>query len=133
MAISFERALGIHEQALQVRGQRAEVLANNLANADTPNYKARDLDFRAVLAGKLDMRESRMSMATTSGGHQPGVSIITDDSLKYRTPTQPSIDGNTVEENVEHAEFMRNTLSFQSSFTFINSKFRGLLSAIRGE
>lgn len=134
MAISFDRALGIHEQALQVRGARAEVLANNLANTDTPNYKAQDLDFQAVLAGKVSAQSSRMSMAVTNEAHKRGVTITTgDDALKYRVPTQPSIDGNTVEESVEHAEYMRNALSFQASFTFLNSKFRGLLSAIRGE
>ncbi|BFM16594.1 flagellar basal body rod protein FlgB [Maricurvus nonylphenolicus] len=133
MSINFENALGIHEQALQVRAQRAEVLANNLTNVDTPNYKARDIDFRKVLSDSMDMGEGSLAMNTTNGRHQLSEGFGGDGDAMYRVPNQPSIDGNTVEEHVEHAEYMRNSLQFQASFTFLNSKFKGLMNAIRGE
>lgn len=133
MTINFANALGIHEQALQVRGQRAEVLANNLANVDTPNYKARDIDFRSVLADNISATEGKLKMAQTHQQHQFSEGFDGSDEFQYRTPNQPSIDGNTVEEHIEHAEYMRNSLQFQASFTFLNSKFKGLMSAIRGE
>lgn len=133
MSINFENALGIHEQALQVRAQRAEVLANNLTNVDTPNYKARDIDFRKVLSDSMAMGEGGMAMKTTHGRHQLSEGLGGSGDAMYRVPSQPSIDGNTVEEHVEHAEYMRNTLQFQASFTFLNSKFKGLMNAIRGE
>ena len=133
MALSFDQALGIHQQALQVRGQRASVLANNLANVDTPGYKARDLDFKGILQGEVALTDGRTAMRTTDSRHFPGQSLSAEAGLLYRTPQQPSIDGNTVEEQVEHAAYMENTLAFQASFTFLNSKFRGLMTAIKGE
>lgn len=133
MSISFESALGIHESALRVRGQRASVLADNLANLDTPNYKARDLDFKQMLAQKMEPN-NRFNLQMTSDRHIGSSGFGMDDgSQMYRTPHQPAIDGNTVEEQIEHAEYMKNTLAFQASFTFLNSKFKGLTSAIRGE
>jgi flagellar basal-body rod protein FlgB len=133
MAISFESALGIHESALKLRGRRAEVLANNLANADTPNFKARDLDFRQALARETGA-DSSFSMRATHGRHLSlGTTAHSGAEVLYRTPHQPSIDGNTVEEQVEHSEYMKNALQLQASFTFLNSRFKGLMSALRGE
>lgn len=133
MAISFESALGVHETALRSRGQRASVLAANLANIDTPNYKARDYDFKQMLEAKT-AQQSVFSTDLTNARHIEASSITDIDSnLLYRTPQQPSIDGNTVEDQIEHAEYMKNALDFQSSFQFLNSKFQGLRSAIRGD
>ena len=135
MTISFNNALGIHEQALGLRVQRAEVLANNLANADTPGFKARDLDFKAILGNQMSgkgMAES-MSMEVTNGRHLPHGQEGGDAALLYRTPNQPSVDGNTVDTQTETAEFMKNTLQFQSSFQFLSGKFKSLTSAIKGE
>lgn len=133
MAISFESALGIHDKALQVRTQRAEILANNLANSDTPNFKARDLDFRAVLKDQLSVG-APLAASTTNARHQTlSNEMGFNNELLYRTPMQPSIDGNTVDEHAEHAAYMENSLAFQASFTFLNGKFKGLMSAIRGE
>jgi len=134
MAISFDAALGIHPQALLVRTQRAEVLANNIANADTPNYKSRDLDFRALLAEQQSGQGSAVTLDTRHAGHLS--SIINPDfaaDLMYRNPTQPSIDGNTVDMQKEQAEYAQNAMAYQASFTFLNRKFSGLLSAIKGE
>jgi flagellar basal-body rod protein FlgB len=140
MSISFDSALGIHEKALAFRAQRAEVLGNNLANADTPNYKARDLDFGAVLAEQAEKiakgGSNLPTLAITSGRHieAEGIAMTsTDAALRYRIPTQPSLDQNTVDEQVEQASYAQNALEFQASFTLLNSKFKGLIAAIRGE
>lgn len=129
MAISFDKALGIHQKALEVRVGRAEILADNLANADTPGFKARDIDFKSVLAGisSGDLAMQRSHRAHLSDNMEGGAKLL------YRNPTQPSIDGNTVDSHTEIAEYSKNALSFQSSFQFLNSKFKGLVSALRGD
>lgn len=131
MAISFSSALGIHEQALQARVKRAEVLANNLANADTPGFKARDIDFQSMMA-KAQGEISGLQMARTHEGHMD-TSVSGTDDLLYRNPDQPSIDGNTVDTQQEQTRFMRNAMDYQASFQFLNSKFTGLAKAFRGE
>lgn len=132
MAISFESALGIHESAFKLRAQRAELLADNMANVDTPNYKAKDLDFKQALAAQSG-DQSGVSLAATHGAHLSGSNDLGHPDAKYRIPNQPSIDGNTVEEHIEHAAYMKNALDFQASFQFLNGKFKGLTSALRGE
>lgn len=132
MPISFESALGIHETALRLRGQRAGVLANNLANVDTPNFKARDLDFKTIL-NQADT-ENRLATQTTNEHHiKTDTTADEPNELLYRTPQQPSIDGNTVEDQIEHAEYMKNALAFQTSFEFVSDEFKGLKSALRGD
>ncbi|TBW59091.1 flagellar basal body rod protein FlgB [Marinobacter halodurans] len=133
MAISFENALGIHEKALNVRVQRAEILANNLANADTPGFKARDIDFKAAL-GEAQGQSGELAMARTEPGHiDPDAAMSDRALLMYRNPYQPSLDGNTVDAQQEQARFMRNAMDYQASFQFLNSKFAGLTKAIKGE
>ncbi|MCY1177245.1 Flagellar basal body rod protein FlgB [compost metagenome] len=136
MSISFDKALGIHEQALGFRAQRAEVLANNIANADTPNYKARDMDFSSVLAAESQKQQSggRFAMDRTNSRHIEAEGLaMADDTLQYRTPMQPSIDQNTVDAQIEQSNYTENAVGFQASFTLLNSKFKGLVSALRGE
>ncbi|WP_268800265.1 flagellar basal body rod protein FlgB [Pseudomonas huanghezhanensis] len=135
MSISFENALGIHEKALNFRAQRAEVLANNITNADTPNYKARDLDFSKVLAAENEKStKGSFALNTTNSHHIEAAGMGNEDgSLLYRTPSQPSLDQNTVDTQVENANYAENAIGFQASFTLLNSKFKGLVSAIRGE
>lgn len=135
MSISFDKALGIHEQALAFRAQRAEVLANNLANADTPNYKARDLDFAAVLQAEGDKRQNgTFELERTNNKHIEAEGLsMGDQQLLYRTPSSPSLDQNTVDAQVEQANYAENSVNFQASFTLLNAKFKGLVSAIRGE
>lgn len=135
MSISFDKALGIHEQALGFRAQRAEVLANNIANADTPNYKARDLDFSAVLAAQSDKtKNGTFALNTTNSRHIEAEGLGgTDGTLLYRTPSQPSLDQNTVDAQVEQSNYAQNAVGFQASFTLLNNKFKGLVSALRGE
>ena len=135
MSISFDKALGIHEKGLGFRAQRAEVLANNITNADTPNYKARDMDFSSVLAAESDKQQNgRFALDRTNTRHIDAQGLaMGDDALKYRTPTQPSVDQNTVDAQVEQANYTENAIGFQASFTLLNSKFKGLVSALRGE
>ncbi|WP_034943409.1 flagellar basal body protein [Erwinia oleae] len=116
MGISFERALSNHPAALQLRLSRAELLSANLANVDTPNFQAKDIDFAA---------EMQRSLNKNSQHGAPEV--------KYRVPNQPAADGNTVELNVEQAEFSKNHLDYQTSLQFLNSKFLGLKQAIEGK
>jgi flagellar basal-body rod protein FlgB len=136
MAISFESALGVHEQALLLREKRTEVLANNLANADTPGFKARDIDFKTVLANQVD-NGSLPRLSSSNSRHITSMSGVAGDAtqvtLSYRVPTQPALDGNTVDEQGENAAFAKNALDHQASFQFLNGKFTGLIKALRGE
>jgi flagellar basal-body rod protein FlgB len=134
MAIGFNSALGIHEQALYLREQRSTVLGNNLANVDTPNFKARDVDFSRLLdQAKQQSQTSTQSLRRTDARHLSFGGANNDEDLLYTVPSQPSIDGNTVEEHREMARYAKNTMDFEASFYFLNSKFKGLQSAITGQ
>lgn len=132
MSSVIDRALGIHPQALDIASRRLELLANNIANADTPNFKARDLDFRAALAEAGGTQGTQL--ATTHARHHAGPSIAGAASEPlYRVPNHASLDGNTVDSQQEHAAFAENAIRYQASLDFINSRLRGLRSAIKGE
>ncbi|MCK7583280.1 MAG: flagellar basal body rod protein FlgB [Chromatiales bacterium] len=135
MPFNIDAALGIHPQALTVRAQRAELLAANIANADTPNYKARDIDFRATLGAALASRDQEsVRLAATHGGHLQGEGAgLAGAELMYRVPGQPSVDGNTVDPQAEYSQFAQNAVHYQASLTFLSSRIRSLLTAIRGE
>ena len=130
-ALGFANSLGIHDNALLVRSERSSMLANNLANADTPGFKSRDIDFKAILSGEAE-RQSSLSVNRTSSRHIEGSSSEGYESL-YRHPLQPSIDGNTVDENIENTEFTTNAMAYNASFEFLSSKFKGLSGALRGD
>ncbi|MAZ06510.1 flagellar basal body rod protein FlgB [uncultured Marinobacter sp.] len=132
MAITFDKALGIHQYAVETRVRRAEVLANNLANADTPGFKARDVDFQAMMQ-KAQESVSGFRMAKTNEAHMDTSRSASESDLLYRVPYQPSVDGNTVDAQQEQSRFMRNAMDFQASFQFLNSKFSGLTKALKGE
>lgn len=134
MAIGFEKALGVHEQSLALRAKRTELLANNLANVDTPNFKARDFDFTNALKAASSIQDSS-SMTRTNAGHLTGgeSGLAGEPSLLYRVPTQPSLDGNTVDLELERAQFSENTVRYQASLQFIERRFKSLLSAFRGD
>lgn len=131
MAITFDNALGLSQKALLVRSQRSEILAANLANADTPNYKARDIDFQGMLRGEVETR-SGMSLSVTHAGHIEAKEPD-DSNLLFRIPQQPSIDGNTVDAADEQVRFSTNSVQYMTSLRFLGDKFKGLTSAIRGE
>jgi flagellar basal-body rod protein FlgB len=134
--LNLDAQIGIHADALRIRSQRAELIANNLANADTPNFKARDVDFRAALAASgYAGATGGVALSTTQGGHLGGPSAVegADPALRYRQPLAPSLDGNTVDVQVEQASFGENAVRYQATLTFINSKLRGLMTAITGQ
>ena len=124
------KSLAFHEAALKFRAHRNEVLTSNIANADTPNYKARDLDFGAVLR---KVNTSGIDLAKTSELHRDAWSTArSDGQLMYRIPMQPSLDGNTVETDVEQAAFAENALMYRASLAFVDSQLRSLRFAIKG-
>ena len=126
--------LSFFQTSLGLRAQRQEVLSSNIANADTPNYKARDFDFKAALEGAMGdrMRVGDTQLALTSVGHIPAKAMSADPArLLYRQPIQPSMDGNTVEMDSERVQFADNTLRYQSSVGFVSGKIRTMLSAIQ--
>jgi len=131
MPLSLNDVLDLPSKALQLRARRAEVLASNMANADTPKYKTRDIDFAAVLNST---QNSGSRLITTNQNHIK--SITTDPSkaeLMYRVPYQRSLDGNTVETEVEQAQFADNAVQYQAAFTLLNGRIKSLLTAIKGE
>ena len=127
----LQNPLGIHATALKLREQRTSVLASNIANADTPNYKARDIDFSSVMAA------TKGHAMGTSHSRHIGVSHYQaqqgDGMIKYRMANSASIDGNTVEVNTENNLFTENSLRYQATSTFLNSRIKGIMSALRGE
>lgn len=121
---------GIHEQALALHARRHKVLASNIANADTPHYKARDVSFTEVLR---QAHAGRPAMMRTHPAHLAAAHSHDGEELLYRVPTQPSLDGNTVEADVEQAAFADNAVRYQASLMFVSGRIRSLRSAITGE
>ena len=137
----IDNFLSVHANALKLRSQRTNILASNIANADTPNYKARDLVFAEVLqetkapgatsksqlelTGSLNTTNSRhIKTRSTAGANAP---------IMYRTPQEASLDGNTVDKDLEQARFAENTIRYQASLEFINSRVSGLMRTLRSE
>lgn len=137
----IDNFLGVHANSLKLRAQRTEILASNIANADTPNYKAKDLVFAEVLqetqagstkkgaqlelSGGLNTTNSRHIKTRSTGG--------ADAPVMYRQPEQASLDGNTVDKDLEQARFAENTIRYQASLQFINSRVSGLMRTLRSE
>jgi flagellar basal-body rod protein FlgB len=129
--MKLDDAFGIHEQALKLRAQRSEVLAANLANADTPGYKARDFDFDKLLRG--EMNAAAPLTATNSRHISTASSLVPDSALQYRVPLQPSVDGNTVDAEQEQMAFSRNAMEYQATLRFLDGRIKGLMTALRGD
>ena len=136
MPLNIDSALGIMPEALRLREQRSEVLASNLVNADTPNYKARDFNFKAALAqatagssgsGPLPLLTDNPRQLQPAGTLAGGV------HLQYRVPDQPSLDGNTVDGQQEKASFAKNAVQYQAALTFLSGRIKGLMGAIKGD
>jgi flagellar basal-body rod protein FlgB len=128
-----DKIFGIHAQALNLRAERAGLLAANLANSDTPNFKARDVDFKSVLGAQGNARG--MSMHTTNPQHQRSGAVagFNDVTLKYRIALQPSLDGNTVDEQIEKSEFSSNAVRYMASLKFLENRVTGIIRALREE
>ncbi|MDF3982120.1 flagellar basal body rod protein FlgB [Luteibacter sp. PPL201] len=136
MIDSKDPLFGVHAQALGLWQRRAEVISSNLANADTPGFLARDLDFRkAMSAATGAMDGDRLSMTATEAGHiggNPAVALAEANQLAYRQETQPSMDGNTVDTQVEQAQFASNAIHYQASLSFMTAQIHAMRMAITG-
>lgn len=132
MISKLDKTLNFHQHALGLRASRQELLASNIANADTPNFKAKDVDFSSVLKEKLSSTTSATTLSTTSPMHisnnkENGIS----NNILYRVPLQPSADGNTVDMDAERTRFADNSIKYDASLTFISGQFRNLMTAIQ--
>lgn len=138
MQFGLDKFFGINQQALKIHSRRSEILAGNIANADTPGYKARDIDFKATLAdmkstaGDASLTTSNPRHITASGSMAGRLDDVLGE-MKYRTPSQPSIDGNTVDPLLEKSAFMENALMYQTNLKFLGGKIKHLKSALKGE
>lgn len=132
MAINFDKALGIHQQALLLRQQRTELLAANIANADTPGYKARDIDFKQALGQAAQGQQLSLSRSNAAHITEAVARAAGQAPVMYRMPQQPSVDGNTVESHVEQAAFADNSMRYQATMSFLSSKFSGIKSILQG-
>ena len=126
----FDSALGQSPQVLALRTKRMELLSANIANSDTPGYKARDIDFQAAMR----QAGSDTGLRRTNSRHMTGRGVDADGvQAMYRVPSQSSLDGNTVESQREHAALMDNAVRFQASLNMLDSRIKGLRIAIRGQ
>lgn len=126
----LDGSLGMHEQVLAMRSRRLEVLARNIANADTPNYKAQDLDFKSMFS-RLDDEPSAMSV--THARHFPVDDTAGVDGLRFRIPFNTSMDGNTVELSVEQAHYGKAAGDYQATLSFLENRVSGIRKALRGD
>ena len=133
MVINLDNALGIHTQALTLYSQRSSVLAANLANADTPNFKARDIDFKGILRRAAMKKSNPAAMQATQPGHIGKSSTALAAERFYRQPDQPSLDGNTVEVQKEQAAFADNAMRYMATLRFVTGRVQGMMLALRGE
>ncbi len=129
MTNSIKQQFEVFSKALEIRNRKNEILASNIANAATPNFKARDITFETELARSL----SSGPLNSTNDSHFSVASKNLPGKVQYRQSLNPSMDGNTVELAVEQMEFAENAVRYQTTLSFINGKLQGLMSAIRGE
>lgn len=132
MTSRIDEALGFQQTALRLREGRQSLLASNIANADTPNYKAKDIDFASALQGAMSGRQ--LPLSTTARKHfseGTGQNLMGAPVL-YRIPFQPSADGNTVEMDQERAQFADNAVRYEASLKFISDEIKDVMSALQG-
>lgn len=136
MRALLDQSMSFHQKALNMQAYRQELLASNIANADTPHYKARDIDFRSALGSALENRMGPMALSTTSPRHLavPGEPPSPFESFAgYRQEFQSSVDGNTVNMDAERAAFAENSVHYEASVRFISSMIQGMRRAITGQ
>jgi flagellar basal-body rod protein FlgB len=129
--MNLNSLFGIHEQAANLRSQRSEILASNLANADTPGYKAKDIDFKEVMTEFSQNGSGKL--VATNPQHITDSTGINEFNLKYRVPLQTSLDGNTVDTHVERGKFADNSIRYLACMRFLDNRVKNLMTAIRGE
>jgi len=134
MINKLDEALRFNQTALSLRGARQELLASNIANADTPGYKARDINFAAALQNAVAGTSAKLPLATSSSLHLEGNagSTVMGAPVQYRRPVQPSADGNTVDMDVERAQFADNALRYEASVKFTSDELKDMLTALQG-
>jgi len=134
MINKLDEALRFQQAALNLRAARQELLASNVANADTPNYKARDIDFASALRNAMAGTAEELPVVQTAPAHLAGSAgeSIMGSPVMYRKPLQPSADGNTVDMDVERTQFADNALRYEANVMFVSAKLKGILSAIQG-
>lgn len=135
MINKLDAALSFHQNALRVRSQRQELIASNIANADTPNYKARDLDFNAAMKNAMAGQTNKEAFNTTktSANHLDGTPSTIGGGAMFRPAIQGSVDGNTVDMDVERNQFADNAIRYEASIIMINGQLKKMLSAIQGQ
>lgn len=134
MKTLLDNQLRGHQSALNLQAHRQQLLASNIANADTPNYKARDIDFREALKGSVAGRLGPLALSATRSGHLgANTGHPLDAFTRYRTESQSSVDGNTVNMDTERAAFAENAVHYEASITFINGLLRSMQTAITGQ
>ena len=138
--MNIDNLLSVHSNALHARIYRTSLLATNIANSDTPNYKARDIAFGTALqqagwAGSIGLSKGkrRASLNSTHAGHISTQLMEQKPKVLYRQPNHPSLDGNTVDKDAEQARFAENSIRYQASINFVNNRISSLVRAIRGE
>ncbi len=134
MTSSIDAMFQFQQAALNLRAARQELMASNIANADTPNYKAKDIDFASALQGALSGSGQKMPVAVTSPGHLAGATgeSVMGAPVQYVNPLQPSADGNTVDMDVQRSQFADNALHYEASLTFISNDVKNVLAALQG-
>lgn len=134
MSSRIDEMMQFQQTALRLREARQQLLASNIANADTPNYKARDIDFASALQGALSGNTGSLPLATTSPNHMGGATgeTVMGAPVLYRNPLQPSADGNTVDMDVERAQFADNAVRYEASLKFVSDEVKDVLAALQG-
>ncbi len=130
MAVSFDKAFGVHDNALLLFERRTQLIAENIANADTPNYKARDIDFNSILR---DANIDQVRLNSTNEAHISLSGGVADQQIQYRVPDQISLDGNSVNVQQEKAAFAENSVRYQTTLNILSRRISGLVNAFRGE
>lgn len=127
---AIDKALGISPQVLALRAQRMNLLSSNIANADTPGYKARDINFAGALE---EAKTSQGEMKQTHVAHIPLSGSMARPDALYRVPSEVAPDGNSVDPTLEHASFMDNALRYQASLQLLDSRIKGIKNALKGD
>lgn len=136
MTNKLDAALSFHQNALRIRGQRQELIAANIANADTPNYKARDLDFSSAMKNAMSgVTKEGFNTTKTSAQHMSGApsKVASSGDALFRPIIQGSVDGNTVDMDVERNQFADNAIRYEASLMMINGQLKKMLAAIQGQ